>query len=141
MTGISSKVVIAGVATLALAACGSSPPSPMQKWQAGQGGKCLAQVEKDLTATGSDFESEAHAVWIDAINCASSDAPPVGGALYTTVMGDISSAALFGGAAASGQMGGDTATSLTDGSNSLSRAEALLKNAPSADTWALVLQP
>jgi hypothetical protein len=95
----------------------------------------LAKVEQDLAATGGNFTSEAYAVWTDSLKCLNNP-PPVGGALYSNVMGAIGAAAMFGGGASGGQMGDQTGTALADASKSLSHAVTLLRDAPPADTWA-----
>jgi|HubBroStandDraft_3_1064219.scaffolds.fasta_scaffold307130_1 hypothetical protein len=100
MTGIRSKIVIVGIAALALAAC-SSGPTPMQKWTPGAGGACLAKVERGLTSTTSNpsgtiagAQDAAGALFVEAGRC-SGHAPPVGGSQFTSAMADIASAMLF----------------------------------------------
>jgi hypothetical protein len=122
------------VLALGLVGCGSAP-SPMQKWQTGPGGKCLVKVEQDLAATSDDFASKATTLLADAANC-SVHAPPVGGAVFTTVMGDLSAAAVFSGGALGTQNGGDMARDIGLGNKSFSDARALLRQAPSGATWA-----
>ncbi len=121
------------VLALVLAGCGGAP-SPMQKWQAGPGGKCLAKVETDLTATSGSFASESKAVFADAANCAVHP-PPAAGSLFTTVLEDISVGAMFSGALPS-LSGGDFAKAASIGNKSFTEARAKLKQAPPDATWA-----
>jgi hypothetical protein len=130
--GKSTSVVLGGkgcialiVLALILALAGCSPaPSPVQKWQAGQGGKCLAKVEKDLNASDSSFPNEASAVFVAAANCAVY-APPAGGGVFKSVMEDISMAGMYG-----------AALNVSKGEGLLSQARAELKSAPAGATWA-----
>jgi hypothetical protein len=137
MTGVKSKVVIAGVAALALSACSSGPSAQqiaMQKWTAGSGGKCLAKVECGLThaplaslSSGGEFTQ--------AIRCETVP-PPVGKSLYISTMAEISAASLFGaGEFDSSESTADQDKSATAAERALSAAEADAKGAPAADTW------
>jgi hypothetical protein len=144
MIGIRSKVVIAGIAALALTAC-SSGPTPMQKWTAGAGGACLAKVERELTSTSSNpsgtivgAQNAAGALWSDALHCGAK-APPVGGSQYTSAMADISAAMLgFEGATDAGGNFTDAqiATSEAMFNRAIASARAELRSAPSGATWA-----
>jgi hypothetical protein len=144
MTGIRSKVVIAGVAALVLTAC-SSGPTPMQKWTAGAGGACLAKVERELTSTSTNpsgtiagAQNAAGALWSDALHC-SVHAPPVGGSEFTSAMDDIGAAMMgFEGATDAGGNATDATMSESQAmfNRAIANARAELRSAPSGATWA-----
>lgn len=128
------RITGAAVIIVAIFAAGcSSGPTPMQKWQAGPGGKCLAKVEQALKSTSSTALTQI----VDAANC-TANPPPVGGAAFNTVMGDLTAAAvLLGGTPA--LQGGDAAQALAGGSQAWNDAKTQLGRAPAGATWAPAL--
>ena len=111
------------VLAIVLAACGGAP-SPMQKWQAGNGGRDLAALEKVLTNGTGSFAGQAGQIFHEAAQCMNHP-PPTGSALYLQAMSKVLTMGMF---TASGD--------LTLGDRALNDARATLAHAPAGDTWA-----